>query len=146
MRLTTVLSRLVLPKSNFHCKKIFCSKVFWLKFKTFLECSSLLLHTNKFFLHIFRLLFLTYRGCVVTLRPPPYFYMSKTFYWRKELIKADLSNTLNMLANSIENVLETLQKKFYLQKYYHPGRNYNSIWHHLVEKFLFWAFWEKLIS
>ena len=42
---------------------------------------------------------------------------SRFFYWRKEQVQTDLLNTLNMVMKPIENFLEALQKKFYLQKY-----------------------------
>ena len=51
---------------------------------------------------------------------------SRFFYWRKILVKADLSNTFNMVMASVENFLETLQKKFYLQNIT-IRRNFNSI-------------------
>ena len=41
---------------------------------------------------------------------------------RKEHVQTNLLNTLNMIMKSIENFLEALQKKFYLQKYYHPSQ------------------------
>ena len=37
--------------------------------------------------------------------------MVTIFYWRKELGQADLSDTLNMFVNPIENFLEAFEKK-----------------------------------
>ena len=58
---------------------------------------------------------------------------SRFFYWRKILVKADLSNTFNMVMASVENFLETLQKKFYLQNIT-IRRNFNSILRDLSTK------------
>ena len=40
-----------------------------------------------------------------------YVVWSRFFYWRKQLGWADLSDTLNMFVKSIENFLETFEKK-----------------------------------
>ena len=77
------------------------------------EYSSLIL--ASFFTSQHTSLFLPYN-------PIGVLYGYDFFYWRKELVKADLSNTFNMFMESIENFLETLQKKNYLQKYYHPSQ------------------------
>ena len=38
------------------------------------------------------------------------------FYWRKELVWADLLNTLNMVVKCVENFLQSFGKKFYPKK------------------------------
>ena len=43
-------------------------------------------------------------------------YGASFFYWRKEIVQVDLFNTLNMVAKSKENFLETLQKNLYPHK------------------------------
>ena len=62
--------------------------------------------------------------------------MVTIFYWRKELVRVDLSNTFSMVMKSIENFLETLQKKFYLQKYYHPSQLWLNLARRDTWKFL----------
>ena len=43
--------------------------------------------------------------------------MITIFYWRKELVRADLSDTLNMFVKSIKNFLEAFEKRFSPKKW-----------------------------
>jgi hypothetical protein len=56
---------------------------------------------------------------MITLLP----FLAQMSLFGKKLLKADLLNTFNMVMTSIENFLETLQKKFYRPKYYQRSFN-----------------------
>ena len=67
-------------------------RILWPNFASFFkfQCSSLFLSNNPIGLS----------------------YGRDFFYWRKEPIKADLQNTLNIIEKRIENVLDTLERSF----------------------------------
>ena len=68
------------------------------------------------------------------------FHMVKIFYWRKQVVKVNLSHTLNMFIKSIGSFLETLQKTFF-SKNITIHRNFNPF----VQKCYlhFFTFFEK---
>ena len=48
--------------------------------------------------------------------------MVTIFLLAKELVQADLLDTLNMVVKSIEKFLETVEKRLYFHKNHHPSQ------------------------